>query len=173
MTNASAVRFEAVVLPHLQAAYGLARWLLRSDADAEDVVQEACLRALRHFDGFHGGDPRSWLLAIVRNASYTWLAKKKREGPTEELDDERHEPAADDDPESILLSNVRKELLVRALEELPVPFREVLVLRELEGLSYKEIGAVTDLPVGTVMSRLSRARDRLQRALAGARGGAR
>ena len=159
--------FEQTVLPHLDAAYNLARWLTRNDQDAEDVVQEACLRALKFYGGFQGGDGRAWLLAIVRNTSYTWLRKhrvREQNLPLEEMYDLLQDEECG--PEALALQSVDKEMLRKALEALPVENREVIVLRELEGLSYKEIAAIADLPVGTVMSRLARGRQRLQRDLA-------
>ena len=160
--------FERVVLPHMATAYNLARWLTRNDHDAEDVVQEAYLRAFRHFDGFQGGDSRAWLLAIVRNACYTWLQQNRR--PSVPLEDALFEAAAPGPgPEALVLEQVDRELLHRALEELPPEFREAIILRELEGLSYKEIGAITGVPLATVMSRLARARARLEKAVAGRR----
>jgi RNA polymerase sigma-70 factor, ECF subfamily len=159
------VRFEQLVLPHLDAAFNLARWILRGRADAEDVAQEAMLRALRFFRGFHGGDVRAWLLQIVRNSCYTWLEKNRPMELTTEFDEELHaQPGAN--PESLAIAGDNRERLTRALENLPPRFREVLVLRELEGCSYKEIAAITSMPIGTVMSALARARQRLQRSLA-------
>jgi RNA polymerase sigma-70 factor, ECF subfamily len=158
-------RFEQTVLPHLDAAYNLARWLTRSDADAEDLVQTACLRALRFFDGFQGGNPRAWLLTIVRRSFYTWLEEHKRGGEiTVPFDEGIHQTTAGEtaDPEVELLRQADGRLLRQGFEALPLPFREVIVLRELEGLSYKEIAAVAGIPVGTVMSRLARARRQLQ-----------
>jgi len=158
-------RFEQLVLPHLDAAFNLARWLLRSRADAEDVAQEAMLRAYRFFGGFHGGDARAWLLQIVRNTCYTWLEKNRPSEMKTEFDEELHvQPGPN--PESLAIAGDNRERLTRALETLPPRFREVLVLRELEGCSYKEIAAITAIPIGTVMSALSRARQRLQQALA-------
>jgi RNA polymerase sigma-70 factor (ECF subfamily) len=154
-------RFEQVILPHLDAAYNLARWLTRSDHDAEDAVQEACLRAYQFFGGFHGGDGRGWLLAIVRNTCYTWLEKNRPRAPVTSFDEDRHGGTPGPGPEAGLLREEDKQLLHRALGELAPEFREVLVLRELEGLSYKEIAGITGAPLGTVMSRLARARDRL------------
>ena len=155
-------RFEAAVLPHLDAAYTLARYLTRNDHDAEDVVQDACVRALKYFDTFrgeHGTSPRAWLLTIVRNTAYSWRKSHRNDALTTEFDETEHSHVvADGDPEA-------KETLSRALEHLAPEFREVIVLRELQGLSYKEISDVADVPVGTVMSRLSRARAQLQRAL--------
>lgn len=158
------LRFEQLVLPHLDAAFNLARWILRGRADAEDVAQEAMLRALRFFRGFHGGDARAWLLQIVRNSCYTWLEKSRPMQLTTEFDEELY-PQPGVTPESLAIAGDNRERLTRALEDLPPRFREVLVLRELEGCSYKEIAAITSMPIGTVMSALARARDRLQRTL--------
>ena len=158
-------QFEQVVLPHLDAAYNLARWLVRSPADAEDVVQEACLRALRFFDGFRGGDSRAWLLKIVRNTCYSWVKKNR---PTEftEFDETVHSSEVPEkDAETKLVLHENSECVRKALETLPARFREVLVLREIEELSYKEISDVTGAPMGTVMSSLSRARQQLREGL--------
>ncbi len=159
--------FEQVVLPHLNAAYNLARWLTRNDHDAEDVVQEACLRALRFFSGFHGEDGRAWLLAIVRNACFDWL-RRYRPGEVPAAFDEDLHSAVDPDhtPEGLLIKRADRLKLREALEALPLVWREVLILRELEGLSYKEIADVAGIKLGTVMSRLARARARLQQQLA-------
>jgi RNA polymerase sigma factor (sigma-70 family) len=160
--------FEEAMLPHLGAAYNLARWLTRDETDAEDAVQEACLRAFKHFGSFHGGDGRPWLLAIVRNTCYTWMQQNRSPELTIPLDDELHEIESKDlNPEALLLQSADTQMVRQALEDLPVEFREVLVLRELEGLSYKQIADVADIPMGTVMSRLARARKRLQQSLAG------
>ena len=161
-------RFEAVVLPHLSAARRLARYLTRNDADADDVVQEAFLRALKYFGGFRGEADQScaWLLAIVRNTSHTWRRRHRADASTAEFDEALHSEAiADEHPGSALSRSDSRETLAHALDRLPPEFREVIVLREMEGLSYKEISEVVDVPVGTVMSRLSRARKRLQQAL--------
>jgi RNA polymerase sigma factor (sigma-70 family) len=159
-------RFEQAVLPHLDAAYNLARWLTRNDQDAEDVVQEACLRAFKFFGGFHGGASRAWLLAIVRNTCYTWLQHNRAHELTTTFDETIHDVACDTlNPETLLLHRADAQVLRQALEALPVEFREVVILRELEGLSYKEIADIADIPLGTVMSRLARARKRLQRDL--------
>ena len=161
-------RFEEAVLPHLAAAYNLARWLTRNDHDAEDLVQEAYLRAFKSFDSFRGGDGRAWLLTIVRNTCYTWLRQNRAEDLTELFDEEIHTLERDSsNPETLLLETADAQLLGQALEELPVEFREVLVLRELEGMSYREIADLMSVPVGTVMSRLARGRERLQRQLTG------
>jgi RNA polymerase sigma-70 factor (ECF subfamily) len=157
-------RFEQLILPHLDAAFNLSRWLLHGRADAEDVAQEAMLRGLRFFRGFHGGDARAWLLQIVRNTCYTWLEKNRAVDLSTEFDEELHaQPSMS--PETLAIAGDNRERLTRALEELPVRFREVLILRELEGCSYKEIAAITSAPIGTVMSSLARARQRLQRIL--------
>jgi len=159
------LRFEQLVLPHVDNAFNLARWLLRSRADAEDVAQEALLRACRFFRGFQGGDARAWLLQIVGNTCYSWLEKNPPRGLMVEFDEELHpQPVAT--PESIAIADEGRERLSRALETLPPRFREVLVLRELEGCSDKEIAAITSIPVGTVMSSLSRAQRQLYSALA-------
>src|SRR5215510_9201095 len=156
-------RFEDAVLPHLNAAYNLARWLTRNDQDAEDVVQEAYLRAWKFFGSFRGGESRPWLLTIVRRTCYTWLQHNRVQESVTEFDDERHSVANEEaNPETLLLHRVQAQELRQALEALPVEFREVVVLRELEECSYKEIAAITDVPLGTVMSRLARARQRLQ-----------
>jgi len=150
------------MLPHLDAAYNLARWLVHNSSDAEDLVQESCLRALKGFSGFRGGDGRGWLLAIVRNTCYTWLNKNRRLEPVE-FDEDVHmeeEPVAE--PERLFARDMARQTLETALQGLSAEFREVIVLRELEELSYKEISEIAGVPVGTVMSRLARARARLQ-----------
>lgn len=159
-------RFEQTVLPHLDAAFNLARWLLRNRADAEDAAQEALLRAYRFFPGYQGGDARAWLLRIVRNTCYSWLEKNRPMEAMEEFDEELHRssPAT---PEALAIAGDNQEKLRRALESLPPRFREVIVLRELEGCSYREIAAITSIPIGTVMSALARARRRLQGSLTG------
>ena len=158
--------FEQAVLPHLDSAYNLARWLIRNDQDAQDLVQEACLRALRSFEGFRGGDSRAWLLTIVRNSCYTWLQQNRLQELTTVFDEEIHTSQEHSrSPEALLLEKADARLVRDALEELPPEFREAIVLRELEGMSYKEIADVAGVPVGTVMSRLARARERLQRQL--------
>lgn len=153
--------FEQTVLPHLDAAFNYARWLTRSDADAEDVVQEACVRALRFFSSLRGDDARPWLLAIVRNA---WFARGSRAGIRAEAPLDDSATAESDEalnPEGLAIQNQTVKRVREAIELLPLDFREVIVLRELEGLSYKEIAVVADIPIGTVMSRLARARERL------------
>ena len=165
-------RFEAALLPHLDAAYNLARWLLRDDQNARDVVQDAYLRAFRFFDGLRAGDARPWLLGIVRNACYTCLADSGRRREMIEFDDERDGQVsvpgyvhAENDPEKLLLQKVETARVDAAIEQLPFIFREVLVLREMEEMSYDEISQVALIPVGTVMSRLARARAMLRAAL--------
>ena len=162
-------RFEAVVLPHLSAAYRLARYLTRNDDDADDVVQDAFLRALKYFGGFRGegtGQSRAWVLAIVRNMAYTRQRQHRADAFTTEFDETVHSEAiSDEHPASVLSRSDVRETLADVLDHLPPEFREVIVLREIEGLSYKEISEVVDVPVGTIMSRLSRARKRLQQEL--------
>ena len=155
-------RFERSIGPHLDAAYNLARYLTRNDQDAEDVVQEAMVRAFTFFAGFQGGDCRAWLLTIVRNTGYTLLRRRKSEHTTP-FDEDLHDtgdPA--ESPETSLLESYSRETLRSALQALPVEFREALILREMEGMSYREIADITGAPMGTVMSRLARARQRLQ-----------
>jgi RNA polymerase sigma-70 factor (ECF subfamily) len=153
---------EWVIIPHLGAAYELARWLTGRAQDAEDVVQEACLRALQFFGGFHGGDGRRWLLAIVRNTCYTWLQKNRAQQPRASFDVERHDVGSTaGDPEAPLRRAEDVQLVHDTLGQLPAEFRQVMVLRELEGLSYKEIARAVGIPTGTVMSRLARGRVRL------------
>jgi RNA polymerase sigma-70 factor, ECF subfamily len=160
--------FEQAVLPHLDAAYNLARWLMRNDQDAQDVAQEAYLRAFRFFPGFRGGNARAWLLKIVRNTCYTWLHANRPLQDAEEFDERLFPPdSRAPNPEESVLQNDSDTLVRKALEELPSNFREVLILRELEGMSYREIADITGMPAGTVMSSLSRARGRLRQILAG------
>ena len=160
--------FEQSVMPHLNAAYNLARWLTRSEPDAEDLVQDAYLRAFRAFETFQGGDARAWLLTIVRNNCFTFLRKRGGQ-PTVEFD-EQSSTLADESPdaEAVLLQQAALGSLNHCLEALPLEYREAIVLRELEELSYKEISDIARVPVGTVMSRLARARKRLQQCLEGA-----
>jgi RNA polymerase sigma factor (sigma-70 family) len=162
--------FEKAVLPHLDAAYNLARWLTGRKHDAEDVVQEAYLRAFQFFGGFHGVDGRSWLLTIVRNTCYTWLEHNRGRQPVTSFDEEKHSGALPGtSPEGLLLRKEEQQLLRAALEELAPEFREVIVLREFEGLSYQEIAGIAGIPLGTVMSRLARAREKLHESLGGRR----
>jgi len=158
--------FEEAFMPHLNAAYNLARWLTRNKQDAEDVVQEAYLRAFRFFSGFRGGDGRAWLLKIVRNTCYTWLEANRPLQQAAEFDESFFSTDFGAlNPEQSLLQTDSRDLVRKALERLPANFREVLILRELEGMSYEEIAEITGTPAGTVMSRLSRGRDRLRQAL--------
>jgi RNA polymerase sigma factor (sigma-70 family) len=160
--------FEQNVVPHLNAAYNLARWLTRNDHDAEDLVQESYLRAFRSFDTFEGQDARAWLLAVVRNTCFTWLKKKGQQSAVE-FDEQMHSAAVEfPSAESVLVSQAALGSLNDCLEALPAEFREAIVLRELEELSYKEISNIASVPIGTVMSRLARARKRLQDCLTGA-----
>ena len=160
--------FEALMLPHMDAAYNLARWLLRNEQDAQDVVQEAYLRAFKSFSGFHGSNGRAWLLTIVRNTSYTLLKKNRSVDFTTTFDEEihaiGHESAS---PVAILEHAEDAELIKNAMNELPADFREILTLRHQEELSYQEIGDILKIPTGTVMSRLARARARLREYLIG------
>jgi len=165
-------RFEQIVLPHLDAAFNLARWLTRNDSDAQDVVQESFIRALRYFDRLKGTEARPWLLGIVRNTCYTWL-QKNRPAEMVAVEDMDAPPAEADPaafanletPEVIVLQSANRKLVNQALEELPVGYREVIVMREIEDMSYKDIAAVAGIPMGTVMSRLSRARELLKRSI--------
>ena len=160
--------FEQAVLPHLDAAYNLARWLSRNEQDAQDVVQEAYLRAFRFFPSFRGGDARAWLMKIVRNTCYTWLHANRPLQDAAEFDENFFPPdSRTPNPEEVVLQNDHGTLLRKALEKLPPNFREVLILRELEGMSYREIADITGMPAGTVMSSLSRARGRLRHVLTG------
>jgi len=160
-------QFEAIALPLVGAAYNLARWLVRDDHDADDVVQEAYMRAFRFFGGYRGGDSRSWLLTIVRNTCYTWLQQNRSRELSEPIDDRLDEVGiSTKNPETILLQTMDAQLVRQALEELPIEFREVLIMRELEDLSYRQISTIADLPIGTVMSRLARGRKRLRELLA-------
>ena len=155
--------FEETVLPHLDAAFNYARWLTRNDADAEDVVQDACVRAMRFFSSLRDDDARAWLFTIVRNAWYSRVSRKANVAEGTGLNDGQDQrPDNALDPEERLLQQHTVTLVRAALEQLPVDFREVIVLREIEGLSYKEIAEVAGVPIGTVMSRLARARERLQ-----------
>ncbi|MEP7070197.1 MAG: sigma-70 family RNA polymerase sigma factor [Usitatibacter sp.] len=164
-------RLEQSLLPHLDAAYNLARWLTRNDHDAEDVVQEAFVRAMRYFDSMKGAEARPWLLAIVRNTGYTWLERNRPAdlvsiddvGPlSTEVESAGHASGVDANPEVILLQSANRKLVNQALEELPIGYREVIVMREIEDLSYKEIASIAGIPIGTVMSRLARGRSLLK-----------
>ena len=150
-------------MSHFDAAYSLARWLIKSPSDADDVVQEALLRAFMSFEDFRGTDGRAWLLSIVRNASYTWLRKNRSLETMTKFDEDLHGAAqATTNPELLHLRRLESEKLRECIEGLPLEFREVLVLYEIEGLSYRMIAEITGLPMGTVMSRLFRARHRVQ-----------
>ena len=155
--------FEALLLPHLDAAYTVARYLLRDDDAAQDVVQESYLRALRHFGGFRGDNAKAWLLTIVRNCCATWRANERRDANTIEFDERAHSESQEDArPDVLVLRASAAEAVRRAVRDLPREFAEVIVLREIEGMSYSDIALVIGAPIGTVMSRLSRARKRLQ-----------
>jgi RNA polymerase sigma-70 factor, ECF subfamily len=159
-------RFEAVVMPHLDAAYSLARWLSRNDADAADIVQEACLRAFRYFDTYRGGDAKSWFLKIVRRTCYSWLDRNRPAEivPLESWPEIGQESEPSGDTETMLQNRSDLKRLDRLIEALPSPLREVIVMRELLELDYRTIAEVANLPIGTVMSRLHRARSVLRRA---------
>jgi RNA polymerase sigma-70 factor (ECF subfamily) len=160
------LNFTEEVLPHLDSAYNLARWLTRNEADAQDVVQEAYLRAFRFFADFRGGNARAWVLRIVRNTCYSWLHHNRPQHPTVEFDETSFGPdPLAQNPEQALSRNDDRDLVCRALQDLPPRHREILILRELEGMSYKEISEIIDMPPGTVMSRLARARDRFRQSL--------
>jgi RNA polymerase sigma-70 factor (ECF subfamily) len=174
-------RFQTMVLPYLDSAFNLARWLTRSHQDAEDIVQESYLRAFKFFDSFHGEDGRAWMLGIVRNTFYTWYQQKKTEAQSTEFEEELHSIKAEDsaatqyadnNPEALLIQKDNRRGLQQALEVLSVEFREVIVLRELEDLSYKQIAAIAGIPIGTVMSRLGRGRKQLAEILASTNGDA-
>jgi RNA polymerase sigma-70 factor (ECF subfamily) len=163
---AASTSFEEVVVPHLDGAFRLARWLMRNEHDAEDVVQEASLRAFRYFRTFTGGNGRAWFFRIVRNTCRSWRGHS-RQAPTDPFDEEQHSGGRSvSDPETLLLQTDDITLIDRAMNSLPDRFRELLVLRELEGLSYRELAEVMSIPAGTVMSGLSRARQALRGALA-------
>jgi RNA polymerase sigma factor (sigma-70 family) len=159
-------RFEEQISPHLKSAYNLAKWLTRSHEDAEDIVQEAFLRAFSAFENFRGDDAKPWLLTIVRNTSITWLKRGRNTGATIAFEETMEDPSkCAPDPEEMLMISCDREQVRLALAQLPSEFREALVLREMEGLSYKEIAIMVGVPLGTVMSRLSRGRDWLRRIL--------
>ena len=161
--------FEQVFLPHLDAAYNLARWLLRNDQDAEDAVQEAYMRAYKAFPRFRGGDGKAWLMTILRNVCYTMIKKMRSHETPEPFDEEIHQPKAEAEMQEALRQKADAEGLRCALEKLTVELREVIMLHDLEGFAYKEIAAVVGIPIGTVMSRLARARGRLREELLAAR----
>jgi len=168
-------RFQQVIMPHLDAAYNLARWLTRNDSDAQDVVQEACMRAFKYFDGFEGENPSAWLLAIVRNSCFTWMRRNHPSevvAGSEAITDETTASGAtilgvdnrelSSDPETLLIERRDRMQANELVQRLPAEYREVIVLREIEDLSYREIADVVGIPIGTVMSRLARARKMLQ-----------
>lgn len=162
MSREAAERFEQLILPHLDQAYTLARYLLRDEHDAQDAVQDAALRAFRHFAGFRGGDARAWFLVIVRNCCRTWQRRHTGDRLTIPLPDDRADtPRAARGADATAIEESDRDAVQRIVAELPPEFREVIVLRELQELSYAEISVVTGVPIGTVMSRLSRARKRL------------
>jgi RNA polymerase sigma factor (sigma-70 family) len=177
-TESRSSRFDRLVLPHLDAAYNLARWLARDPQKAEDIVQDAFVRALRFFDGFRGGDAKPWLLAIVRNTFFSSLKHRGNEELRANIEDEPGTgiplwggaDSSHQDPAEAWMRKADRERIDRALARLPLEFREVVILRELEDLSYKEIAEVVEVPMGTVMSRLSRGRKLLAQYLAGAEG---
>ena len=161
--------FEELILPHLDAAHNLARWLTGDADDAQEVVQEAYLRAFRYFDSYNGGDSKSWLLTIVRNTAFTWRSSRRQEPAAESFDESNHSSgSAAQSPEERLVNAANAAILRSCIEALPLEFREVLIMRELEEMSYRQISEVVCIPVGTVMSRLSRARKRLAECARGA-----
>ncbi len=163
-------RFEEQISPHLKSAYNFAKWLTRNHEDAEDVVQEAFLRAFSGFENLRSDDAKAWLLTIVRNTCFTWMKRNRNAASTIGLEEQVEDPSEPSpDPEELLLISLDREQVRRALEQLPDDFREAIVLRELEGLSYKEIAATAGVPLGTVMSRLSRGREWLRRSLSSPR----
>jgi len=166
MAQRDVERFERIVLPHLDDAYTLARYLLRDEHDAQDVVQDAVLRALRYFDGYRDGDARAWLLAIVRNCCSTWRRRHRSDRLVVPFADEAAERISDPrQADTLAIERSERAVLERVVAALPAEFRDVIVLREVQGLSYKEISEVVGVPMGTVMSRLARARKRLASAL--------
>ena len=160
--NPSQPGFEQVFLPHLDAAYNLARWLLRNDQDAEDAVQEAYMRAYKAFARFRGGDGKAWFITILRNVCYTMIRKARSHETPEPFDEQIHQVAGESEMQEVFRQKANAKSLHDALEKLPDDFREIIVLHDLEGLAYKEIAAVVGIPIGTVMSRLARARGRLR-----------
>jgi RNA polymerase sigma factor (sigma-70 family) len=161
------LRFQTAIMPHIDSAFNLARWLTRGHQDAEDIVQESYLSAYNYFDGFRGEDGRVWLLGIVRNTFYTWYQKGKVNNQHTQYEEELHSlnEVADEpnssNPERILIQKDSQRLLQQAMRELPIEFREVMVMRELENLSYKQIAEIIQIPIGTVMSRIGRGRKQL------------
>jgi RNA polymerase sigma-70 factor (ECF subfamily) len=164
-----AALFEQIVLPHLDAAYNLARWLAGNDHDAQDVAQEASLRAFKYFGSFRGENARAWLLSIVRNSFHTWLSKNRPNEKTVEINDEVLDVEdGSANAEAVNPNFADADAVRRAITELPMDFREIVILREMEGFSYKEIAELAEVPIGTVMSRLARARKLLQKSLTAA-----
>jgi RNA polymerase sigma-70 factor (ECF subfamily) len=158
--------FEKTILPHLDAAYNLARWIMNNDQDAEDMVQESYLRAYKYFTSFHGTNSRAWLLTIVRNTCYTWIRENRSEEITTDLEEDVYDSESYIyNPELLLQHYLDTKLVRRALQELTLKFREIIILRDLEGLSYKEIAGIASIPIGTVMSRLARAHQQLKQGL--------
>jgi RNA polymerase sigma-70 factor (ECF subfamily) len=169
--TAEGTRFETVLLSHLDAAYNLARWLVRNPQDAEDVVQEAYLRAFKFQEGYQGGDARAWLLKIVRNASYSFLEKRRPPEVVEEFDETVHQQSVESPTiETALIKDAESRVVRDSIERLPANFREILILREFEGLSYKQIAEVVGIPIGTVMSSIARARAQLREFILGGEG---
>jgi len=160
--NLSQQNFEQTFLPHLDAAYNLARWLLRNDQDAEDAVQEAYVRAFKAFTRFRGGDGKAWFMTILRNVCYTMIGKLRSHEIPEPFDEEIHRTLGEAEMQEAFRQKANAESLHGALNKLPDEFREIIVLHDLEGLAYKEIASVVGIPIGTVMSRLARARGRLR-----------
>ena len=164
--GAGRISFDDVVLPHLPAARRLARWLIRNEDDAEDVLQEASLRAFRYFRTFSGGDGRAWFMSIVRNTCYGWRVRPIDTASTDPFDEEQHWSAGTEpDPETLMHKSDEIALIEHAMSQVPDHVRELLLLREVEGLSYRELAEVMHLPMGTVMSRLSRARETFRGAM--------
>jgi len=159
--------FEELIIPHLDAAHNLARWLTRNEQDACDVVQEAYLRAFRFFDGYKGGNGKYWLLEIVRNTCFTWLRRERRSLHVVPFDEQAHCSVPEANQEDALVDASDLTVLRKCIDTLPEAFREVVVMRELEEMSYRQIAEVSSLPIGTVMSRLSRARKRLEECASG------
>jgi RNA polymerase sigma-70 factor (ECF subfamily) len=165
MESSTQQRFERAMMPHLDAAYVLARFLVHDPHDAEDLVQDAYLRALRHFGSFRGGDGRGWLLTIVRRTCYTWLARRRSLPQITSYEEDEHGAHDGPGPDVLAVRQAQRDQLLQAVARLPVEYREAVVLRDLQGLSYQEIAEILDVPMGTVMSRLARGRMRLQAVL--------
>ncbi len=158
--------FEQTILPHIDAAYNMARWIVNNDEDAQDLVQESYLRAYKYFSSYQGGNSRSWLLTIVRNTCYTWLQQNRAQELNVELNEETAAGEGEaGDPAALAQVSADRQAVADALARLPVGYRELVILREQEGMSYKEIALIAGIPIGTVMSRLARARQRLKECL--------